>query len=283
MSSAWQMSILQAFFALVGMTWKLKEGYPIFEVLNLPRLVESFRNEGGWQGLCTWVEVFGGISMQSLQHDWPWFSLHLFLYIGQLVPFVILVMNETLAAGAKLERTIAMLGSLSSFVGFSTAMPIISLWILHNHQQKRLSEAQHRNERLILRSVFVFSAITHVGAFLVAFTATWAPSILPSRAASALHIMNSLVGVPDSTPAGVSSSGIRQARLRQINEMTGTSSGFFMTVGLFCHALEFKSQQLTAKTMVWMFFVSLIAGPAAGGAAVLLLRNSVARESHDKD
>ena len=95
------------------------------------------------------------------------------------------------------------------------------------------------------------------------------------HAAEALKVMNSLVGVPDSRVVGVSATGARQARLRQINEMAGTSSGFFMTVGLLCREFESKGRRMTPGLLVWMFFVSLVAGPAAGGAAVLLLKDSM--------
>jgi len=130
-----------------------------------------------------------------------------------------------------------------------------------------------------LRFLFAFSTATHISAFLAAFLATWAPSMLPPSSTGPLHITNSLIGVPDAEEFGLSDMSVRQARLRQINEMTGTSSGFFLTVGLLSHLLEWKGQRLTPRLIAWMFLVSLVAGPAAGGAAVLMFRDYLVENS----
>ncbi|POR31678.1 Uncharacterized protein TPAR_08119 [Tolypocladium paradoxum] len=289
MSSAWLMNLLQVFLAFIGTAWKLKEGYPLVELPPFPRLFEPAHEENGRQWLYMWIEILGGVSMESIMHDWPWFSLHLFLYIGQLIPFVVIIMNEWPSGRAwtpfsdsgkrrvdkLMARSVSLLGGLSVFFGFSTAMPVISLRILRGRQHRQRRRVMGRYQRPILSSMFLFSAATHVGAFLMAFIATWAPSMLGPRAAAPMHVLNSLAGVPGSTQVGVSGTGIRQARLRQINEMTGTSSGFFMTAGLLCRVLESKGQHMTVKLLAWMFLVSLVAGPAAGGAAILLLRDSI--------
>lgn len=83
--------LLQVFFLLIGITWKLGEGYPI---LNVPDFGHLFSKEIGIPRLYAWLEVFAGVSIESLLNDWPWFSLHLFLYVGQLIPFTIIIINE---------------------------------------------------------------------------------------------------------------------------------------------------------------------------------------------
>lgn len=149
------------------------------------------------------------------------------------------------------------------------------MWFLSLHQQKPSCRAPtlYRRRRIALGSIFLISTVTHVGAFSIALLATWMPSLLTTNAAQALHIMHSLSGVPDHAAFGLSAVNTQGARLRQINEMIGTSSGFFLTVGLLCHTMDSVNQRLRFEMIAWMFFVSLIAGPAAGGAAVLLARD----------
>ncbi|TWU71192.1 hypothetical protein ED733_002044 [Metarhizium rileyi] len=147
-------------------------------------------------------------------------------------------------------------------------MPLLSLWLL---RQSRKSEAadrpSRRQRRALLKAVFWATAVTHVGAFLVALTAT-----ILGRRDGPLHVMNSLLGVPDCSRLPCAEEAQRQARLRQINEMTGTSSGFFLTMGLYCQTPEARRIRMSWQLLVRMFLVSLILGPAAGGADVLLLR-----------
>lgn len=84
-------SLLQASILLTGIAWKLREGYPI---LNVPDFSRLFEREVGVPRLYTWLDLFTGASVESLLNDWPWFSLHLFLYVGQLFPLIIIVINE---------------------------------------------------------------------------------------------------------------------------------------------------------------------------------------------
>lgn len=161
-------------------------------------------------------------------------------------------------------------------------MPIISLIILrfHSYRQPPATTIQ----RSVLGVLLMFSAVTHIAAFSIALFATLVPQAFSPETASYLHIMNSLFGVADITH---DTSGILlaprivnaawNARLRQINEMTGTSSGFFMAAGILCRALDARGQHVTIELVMWMFLVSLIAGPAAGSAAVLLLGGVMAR------
>ncbi|KAL7626885.1 hypothetical protein AAE478_003659 [Parahypoxylon ruwenzoriense] len=157
-------------------------------------------------------------------------------------------------------------------------MPAVSVWMLRKCHNKRCLIAHSRSsEKGFLRAIFWLSGITHIGVFLVAFTATLVPSLLPPRAVAPLHVMNSLLGVPECSQVSCSELGRRQAKLRQINEMTGTSSGFFFAVGLLCRVLGHNNMKISPQLLLRIFFVSLIAGPAAGSADVLLLRHTMAR------
>ncbi|RDA85073.1 hypothetical protein CP532_3095 [Ophiocordyceps camponoti-leonardi (nom. inval.)] len=263
------LSLLQVFIAAVGVAWKLSQGYAL---LNLPSLSHLFeRNDC----ISNWVEALAGVSLVSLRDDWPWFSLHLFLYLGQVIPFAAIV--EMKSPLRKRNAAVAVLATLSVFFGFAAAMPAVSLWILWA-DDRRLSQGQ----RSALRTLGSFSAFTHVGAFVIAFTASWSGSV-----SSPWHVMNSLLSVPSPTEASihVSESGIRQARLRQINEMTGTSSGFFMAASILFLVLESRSRRKgwTLGLVTWMFLLSLVAGPAAGSAAVILLADDVAAEDETHD
>ncbi|RCI07485.1 hypothetical protein L249_4514 [Ophiocordyceps polyrhachis-furcata BCC 54312] len=233
------LSLLQLFVAAVGVAWKLSQGYAPFNLPSLSRL---------------------RFEAVSLRDDWPWFSLHLFLYLGQLIPLAAVVEIKS-PLPERRYAAVSVLAILSVFFGFAAAMPAVSLWILWAHQ-RRLSQGQ----RCALRTLAWFSALTHVGAFLVAFTAS---------VSSPWHVMNSLLSVP-SASIHLSETGIRQARLRQINEMTGTSSGFFMAAGILL--LVLRRGGVTLSLVTWMFLLSLVAGPAAGSAAVILLADDVAAE-----
>ncbi|KHN94003.1 uncharacterized protein MAM_08132 [Metarhizium album ARSEF 1941] len=221
----------------------------------------------------SWLEICTGTSAQSLQSNWPWFFLHLVLYIGQLVGFVLIVLHETLPRGGLLRGlgVLAAMGCISSCFGFSIAMPVVSLGLLHHRRPLTLPRARPKQEhKFVLNLVFWLTGITHVGAFLVAFIAT-----VLSEPPSPLHVMNSLLGVPDCSQLPCAEEAQRQARLRQINEMTGTSSGFFLAMGLFCQALEATRKHMSRKLLARMFLVSLVLGPAAGGADALLLQSSL--------
>ncbi|RDA95733.1 hypothetical protein CP533_1100 [Ophiocordyceps camponoti-saundersi (nom. inval.)] len=259
------LSLLQVSIGAVGVAWKSSQGYAL---LNFPSLSRLLKPD---DSIYNWLEDLAGISLTSLRDDWPWFSLHLFLYLGQLIPFAAIVEIESPLPRS--NAAIAVLALLSVFFGFAAAMPAVSLWILWSGE-RRLSRCQ----RSALRTLGLFSALTHVGAFLVAFTAAWSGSV-----SSPWHVMNSLLSVPSPGQDSISESGIRQARLRQINEMTGTSSGFFMAAGTLLLGLESRGRRgVTLGLVLWMFLLSLVAGPAAGSAAVILLADDVAAdETHD--
>ncbi|KYK60564.1 hypothetical protein DCS_01701 [Drechmeria coniospora] len=260
MSSIWL--LVQEYVAIVGILWKAREGYPLLELPSL---------QAWWSHKYGWVELTG-VSIDSIQDSWPWFCLHTFLYVGQLIPFTVIVLCEA----SQPLRTVAALAVSSCFCGFAAAMPLVSLWILGGRQHKQSQQWTSERRRLFLSSMLYLSAATHLGAFFVALMATWAPALMGSYAAP-LHVMNSLAGVPR-TAHGISAAAIREARLRQINEMTGTSSGFFMTAGLLGRTLESRGRRMTLRLLTWMFLVSLVAGPAAGGAAVILLRDFMERK-----
>lgn len=169
---------------------------------------------------------------------------------------------------------------LSALGGFSKAMPAVSLWILGSRRRpgRGAGAGSGRARRALLGGLLLLSAATYVGAFAVALAATWAPSLFAAQAAGPLHLMNSLLDVPAAGGVAGLLPGalVRQARLRHINEMTGTSSGFFLAAGLLWRALEARGRRLPPELVAWMFLVSLVAGPAAGAAAVLLLLDLVA-------
>ncbi|KAG5921875.1 hypothetical protein E4U61_006106 [Claviceps capensis] len=265
-------SLLQVLLILAGMVWKAHEGFAV---------IDYFNHASGHAELeaanCCWYELCMFASVSSWWRNWPWFALHLFLYTGQLVGLSAILLREAVPQGGLLRHLGIFIAStyLTRLLGLSTALPTISLWILHRHRHTKttLGPTTSLKNRLkhdtFLRRIFWFSALTHIGSFLVAITAT-----LTVGDRSPWHLTNTLLGVPDCSQLPCSQIAQRHARLRQINEMTGTSSGFFLTVGIFSQALTTDKARIGAQLLMRMFFVSLIAGPAAGGADVLLLRNS---------
>ncbi|KID72285.1 hypothetical protein MBR_08471, partial [Metarhizium brunneum ARSEF 3297] len=222
-------------------------------------------------GASSWLEMCTGTSAASFQSNWPWFMLHLVLYAGQLAGFVLIVLHETVPHTGPVRGLglVAAMACISACFGFSTAMPIVSLWLLHRRPAQ--SVAAGRARKLALRTAFWLTGVTHVGAFLVAFAAT---AVSPDR--GPFHLMNSLLGVPDCSMSQLACAPAAQgqARVRQVNEMTGTSSGFFLAMGLFCQALAAAGRRMGWKLLVRMFLVSLVVGPAAGAADALVLRDA---------
>ncbi|KID81689.1 hypothetical protein MGU_10961 [Metarhizium guizhouense ARSEF 977] len=220
----------------------------------------------------SWLEICTGTSAASFQSNWPWFMLHLVLYAGQLAGFVLIVLHETVSHTGLVRGfgLVAAMACISSCFGFSTAMPIVSLWILHRRPAQSVAARQARKSAL--RTAFWLTGITHVGAFLVAFAAT---AVSPDR--GPFHLANSLLGVPDCSMSQLACAPAaqRQARVRQMNEMTGTSSGFFLAMGLFCQALAAAERRMGWKLLARMFLVSLVVGPAAGAADALVLRDAL--------
>ncbi|KJZ73002.1 hypothetical protein HIM_07574 [Hirsutella minnesotensis 3608] len=149
-------------------------------------------------------------------------------------------------------------------------MPVVALWILHGPKDMKHSGASKFSKRFILGLLFLLSTITHIGAFSIAGVATWIPSMFGGTDLAPLHISYSLLNVPEPDQLDLPYTSIRQARLRQINEMIATSSGFFMAAGIFWQGLEARATSVTPEIWLWMFLVSLIAGPAAGSAVILL-------------
>ncbi|PHH78826.1 hypothetical protein CDD80_6197 [Ophiocordyceps camponoti-rufipedis] len=239
--------------AAVGVWSKLRSGFGLVEVPSPARLLEPG----------SWLEDLGGVSVALLWEEWPWFSLHLFLYLGQLIPFAIML--EMTSPLRKL-RAVSLLSLLSAIFGFAAAMPALSLWILQVAEHKGLS----RRQRSVLGTLAFPSTVTHIGAFVVALSTAYL-----GLDSSPWHVMNSLLSVPD-YPGRLPEKAVREARLRQINEMTGTSSGFFMSAGLLLLRLESCGQEVSVGLVAWMFLVSLVAGPAAGSAVVMLLADEVA-------
>nr|AFO69289.2 IdtS [Periglandula ipomoeae] len=274
-------NLLQVFFGSAGMIWKAREGYPIIDSPGLLQPMDSSEAALSYKNTSTWFGFCMGRSVLSMWDNWPWFSLHCILYIGQLVGFFLIILHETVPHGGPLNKfgTFVALGYLCHILGLSTALPMFSLWVFNSRRATNLVTAWSRRKEKALTIIFWFSGIMHIAVFLVAFTAT----LIPRDATAPFHIMNSLLGVPDCSQLPCSAVAQRHARLRQINEITGTSSGFFMTVGLFSHALEANNTHLSSRLLTRMFLVSLIAGPAAGGADVLLLRDSFIRSRKHRE
>ncbi|KAG5956338.1 hypothetical protein E4U57_002701 [Claviceps arundinis] len=264
-------SFLQVLLILAGMVWKAYEGFAIIDYFD--HATGHARHEAA---NCSWYELCIFASMSSWWKNWPWFALHLFLYTSQLAGLSAIILCEAVPQGGFLRRLGIFVAStyLTRLLGLSTALPTISLWILHRHRRTKTTvgpttSLRHGPEHdTFLRRIFWFSALTHIGSFLVAVTAA-----LTVGDRSPWHLTNTLLGVPDCSQLPCSQIAQRYARLRQINEMTGTSSGFFLTAGIFYQALTADKFRKGAQLLIRMFFVSLIAGPAAGGADVLLLRN----------
>ncbi|KAG6110880.1 hypothetical protein E4U13_005180 [Claviceps humidiphila] len=266
-------SFLQVLLILAGMVWKAYEGFAIIDYFD--HATGHARHEAA---NCSWYELCIFASMSSWWKNWPWFALHLFLYTSQLAGLSAIILCEAVPQGGFLRRLGIFVAStyLTRLLGLSTALPTISLWILHRHRRTKTTVGPTRSWRhgpehdTFLRRIFWFSALTHIGSFLVAVTAA-----LTVGDRSPWHLTNTLLGVPNCSQLPCSQIAQRYARLRQINEMTGTSSGFFLTAGIFYQALAADTDKFRkgAQLLIRMFFVSLIAGPAAGGADVLLLRN----------
>jgi hypothetical protein len=86
-------SLLQILFGLMGMTWKTREGFPVIDALQslyIPGLTDVVLNPKA----ASLFDICVGTSLQSLCDDWPWFSLHLILYVGQLIGFILIIMHE---------------------------------------------------------------------------------------------------------------------------------------------------------------------------------------------
>lgn len=85
--------------ALFGILWKLKEGYallyiPDFKVIS-PLAPANFEAHN----LIRCLDVLNFMAMKSVASNWPYFSLHLFLYLGQLFPLVLIALSESLLRG----------------------------------------------------------------------------------------------------------------------------------------------------------------------------------------
>lgn len=111
-SPTWLFSLLQVFLGLAGMTWKLSEGYPIMHV-------HAALDASSWLEMCT------GTSAASFQSNWPWFTLHLVLYAGQLAGFVLIVLHETVP-------------HTGPFRGFGYVEPSVS-----SHQRRQMLTTIH--------------------------------------------------------------------------------------------------------------------------------------------
>lgn len=170
-----------------------------------------------------------------------------------------------------------LLSGLSIIFGFSVAAPVISLMLSRQNLNEQSVVNSGSTRRLFLGSLLILSATTHIGAFALAAAATWVPGVFTVEAAHAFHINHSLLSMVEAAQTGLPSAHIRHARLRQINEMTGTSSLFLLNLELLWRTTWAKNMAITKELILWIFWFSLVAGPASGSAAVLILRDSIVK------
>lgn len=170
-----------------------------------------------------------------------------------------------------------LLSGLSIIFGFSIAAPVTSLILSSQNLNEQFVVNSGSTRRFLLGSLLLLSATTHIGAFALAAAATWLPAIFTVEAAHAFHVNHSLVGMVEAAQTGLPSANIRHARLRQINEMTGTSSLFLFNLELLWKTIWGKNLAITKELILWVFWLSLIAGPASGSAAVLILRDAIVK------
>ncbi|KOS19886.1 hypothetical protein ESCO_005800 [Escovopsis weberi] len=304
--------LIQAGLALAGIAWKLNENFPAYDLpdhglASEYRMLSEKLQKGDWTWASALVRTLDvqGIVPAALVSTWPLVALHWAMYVSQFTPLVAMMVMESMhqrKAWAALV-TVTLLVLANPVIGLSSAMPLTSIifFALHRLPSSRQEAPPPDNtkkakqtstvpgggvprgsagRRLLLGLILLGSTAAHIGLWILAISATVEPTLFNPHAANALHVMNSLAGVPPSPRIGSSdpwaepwASMLRVARLRQINEMVGTSSGFFAAVGLFCDALAAKGRRVSLEAVLWMFLISLVAGPAAGCASLLLARD----------
>lgn len=86
--------ICQASLAFLGTLWKISEGYALIDTLHRSCLYEILSNTRGWDIL---LGILGGgsVTAEALVNEWPWFSLHIFLYATQIIPLMFIMVMES--------------------------------------------------------------------------------------------------------------------------------------------------------------------------------------------
>lgn len=90
---------LQVSIALFGILWKLKEGYALLYIPDFTDISPLDPTNFEAHNLIRCLDVLNFMAMKSVASDWPYFSLHLFLYLGQLFPLVLIALSESLLRG----------------------------------------------------------------------------------------------------------------------------------------------------------------------------------------
>lgn len=90
---------LQILVAVFGILWKLKEGYAL---LSIPKFTDiSLLDPTNFEAhnLIRCLDILDFLAMKYVASDWPYFTLHQFLYLGQIFPLVLIAFWESLLRG----------------------------------------------------------------------------------------------------------------------------------------------------------------------------------------
>lgn len=90
---------IQISIALFGIFWKLKEGYGILYMADFMDISPLHPATFEPLNLLRCPDFLWFVSTETLASDWPYFALHLFLYLGQLFPLVLIILWESLLRG----------------------------------------------------------------------------------------------------------------------------------------------------------------------------------------
>lgn len=93
---------LQISIALLGILWKLKEGHALLYIPQLMDISALRPTNLEPQSLIRCPDVLNFMAMKSVASEWPYFALHLFLYLGQLLPLVLIALWESMLLGGPL-------------------------------------------------------------------------------------------------------------------------------------------------------------------------------------
>lgn len=90
---------LQISIALLGILWKVQEGYAILYMPDFMELSPLHPATSESYNLFRCLDFLPFVSTKKLASDWPYFALHLVLYLGQLFPLVLIILWESLLRG----------------------------------------------------------------------------------------------------------------------------------------------------------------------------------------
>jgi len=93
---------LQISIALLGILWKLKEGHTLLYIPQLMDISALRPTNLEPHSVIRCLDVLNFMAIKSVASDWPYFALHLFLYLGQLLPLALIALWESLLLGGPL-------------------------------------------------------------------------------------------------------------------------------------------------------------------------------------